>query len=153
MSVLFGGISPQPSRSPVSRYAVSNPLRRVGGIRLLTYTLPEPLRALVVQGLRRPPRFDGNIVPFAIQSLHRCGVSSADLANASQRGKAAFVHAEVQIARRMVEAPQGSINRGTRNALLLAQGVELRRLYLALAAQIGQHAALALFQQALNALG
>jgi hypothetical protein len=151
MTLLFGGSSQQP-QPPVSRYAVSNPLRRDSGIRLLVFTLPDPLRALVVPAMRRPPLFDGSRVPFALQSLYRCRMSDEEVVNLSQRGKASLVRAEVEVARRTIEAPRSGIARGTRNRLLMEQGVELRRLYLALSAQIGEAGALAVFQQALQAM-
>src|SRR5690348_4707837 len=99
MAMLFGGHSSQPSQPqpPVSRYAVSNPLCREGGIRLLTYNLPNPLRALVVRAMRRHPLFDGSVVPFALQSLYRRRFSDEELANLSLRGKAALVQTEVDI--------------------------------------------------------
>ena len=154
MAVFFGGSSPRPSQPqpPISRYAVSNPLRREGGIRLLTFTLPDPLRVLVVRAMRRHPRFDGSIVPFALQNLYRRRLSDEALANLSQRSKASLVQTEVEVSRRTIEAPRSDISRGTRNALLIQQGAELRRLYLALAMQIGEAGALAVFQQALNAM-
>lgn len=155
MAVLFGGSSSQPSQPqpPVSRYAVSNPLRREGGIRLLTYSLPDPLRALVKCAMRRPPHLDDEIAPFALQNLYRRRFSDADLANLSTRGKAALVQTEVEVSRRTLEASRSSVSRGTRNALLMQQGAELRRLYLALCADIGETGALAIFQHALNAMG
>jgi hypothetical protein len=124
-------------------------LRREEGIRLLTFTLPDPLRVLVVRAMRRPPRFDGSIVPFALQNLYRRRLSDEELANFSQRGKASLVKTEVEVSRRTIEAPRSEISRGTRNALLMQQGAELRRLYLALCAQIGEAGALAVFQHAL----
>jgi hypothetical protein len=150
MALLVGKSSPQPSRPPVSRYKYTNPLRRDGGLRLLTYALPEPLRSLVMDTLRRPPLFDGKVVSFAVQNLYRARPSSAALASMSQHGKATFVRIEVEVARRIVEAPQDSIDRGLRNALLMAQSLELGRLYLALLAQCGEMSALAIFQQALE---
>ena len=112
MSVLVGKMPPQPSRPPVSRYRYTTPLRREWGIRLLTYTLPERLRVLVGRGLRRQPLFDGTIIAFALPSLYREHLSDDSLARMSQRGKATFVQVEVEVARRIVEAPQDSITRG-----------------------------------------
>jgi len=64
-----------------------------------------------------------------------------------------LIFTELEVTRRTIEAPLASISRVTRNTLLVAQGVELRRLYFALAAQIGQAGALAVFQRVLEAMG
>ncbi|HEY7348635.1 MAG TPA: hypothetical protein VH599_10005 [Ktedonobacterales bacterium] len=148
-----GGFPPPPPRPPFGRYRFSNPLRREYGIRLLTLTLPEPLRLVLTRALRRPPLFDGQQTPLAVQSAHCRRLNDAELARASQQTKSTLVLTEVEVTRRTLEAPLGSISRMTRNTLLIAQGVQLRRLYLALVAQLGQAAALAVFQQALEAVG
>jgi hypothetical protein len=153
MSQFFGvPTSPLP-RVPSTRYLTTNPLRREQGIRLLTYTLPEPLRVVLIRALRRPPLFDGQHVALAVQSVHRSHPDDDSLARASLTTLIAFVLTEAEVTRRTVEAPITSVKPVTRNVLLVAQGAVLRRLYLALVAQIGQAGALAVFQQALEAGG
>ena len=151
---LFYGVPSSPlPRTPATRCLSTNPLRREQGIRLLTYNLPEPLRCVLMRGLRRPPIFDGQHTELAIQNVFRRRLSDADLANISQTAKGMFIFTELEVTRRTIEAPLARISRVTRNTLLVSQGVELRRLYFALGAQIGQAGALAVFQYVLDAIG
>ena len=57
---------------------------------------------------------------------------------------------ELEVSRRVVEAPLASISRETRNKLLAAQGQYLQYVYVALARQVGEEAAQASFQQAVE---
>ncbi len=58
MALLTG--FPKPPSYPSGRYTHTNPLRREFGLRLLSETLPEPLRTSLIRAWRRPARFDGN---------------------------------------------------------------------------------------------
>jgi hypothetical protein len=153
MNIIYGVPSSPLPRTPATRYLSTNPLRREQGIRLLTYTLPEPLRVVLMRGLRRPPLFDGQRTELALQTVYRQRLSDEGLASASLMTRSALVLTELEVTRRTIEAPLASISRVTRNALLVAQGAELRRLYFALVAQIGPAAALAVFQRGLDAIG
>ncbi|HLW00192.1 MAG TPA: hypothetical protein VKT82_16105 [Ktedonobacterales bacterium] len=142
MAFLMG--QPKAPSYPSGRYIHTNPLRREGGLRLLTQDLPEPLRWAIIRAWRQPVHFDGN---EAIQSVHRQRPDDAQLARATPRSILLLAFVEMEVARRVVEAPQASILPATRNNLLLVQGVYLRRLYLALARHIGEATALAEFQR------
>jgi hypothetical protein len=144
--------SPLP-RTPATRYLSTNPLRREQGIRLLTYALPEPLRALLIHALRRPPRGVDEASPLIVQAAYRSLIIDADFANVTMTGMQGLTQVVLEATRRTIEAPMSSISRVTRNTLLVTHGNELRRLYLALCAQIGQGAALCVFQHALDAVG
>ncbi len=144
MAFLIG--QPKATAYPSGRYTHTNPLRREAGLRLLTESLPEPLRWAIVRAWRRPAHYDGN---EAIQSVHRQRPDDAHLARATPRGLALLTLTEMEVSRRIVEAPQASILPVTRNTLLLDQGAYLRRLYVALAWQIGEASALAEFQRLL----
>jgi hypothetical protein len=145
--------TPPPPSPHSGRYACSNPLRRERHLRLLTCNQPEPLRRVLLAGLRRPPLFTSEQTPFAIQSLHRHRPSDIQVAQAHLATLCGFTLTELEVTRRLVEAPLASISRLTRNTGLVAQGAELRRLYLALAAQIGEGGALATFQALLAQVG
>jgi hypothetical protein len=141
--------SPRPPSFPSGRYTRTNPLRREFGLRLLTESLPEPLRACIIPAWRRPARFDGN---EAIPSLHRQRPDLAQLFGQPPRLLGLLAFTELEVSRRVVEAPLASISRDTRNKLLAAQGLYLQQVYLALARQVGEAAALASFQQAVEAV-
>lgn len=134
---------------PSGRYTHTNPQRREFGLRLLSEALPEPLRMGLIRAWRRPPRFDGK---EAIQSLHRQHPDDAQLFGISPRLLGVMALTELEVARRVVEAPLVSISRETRNRLLADQGRYLWRIYQALARQIGEAAALAVFQQEVDAV-
>ncbi|HLV98510.1 MAG TPA: hypothetical protein VKT82_07500 [Ktedonobacterales bacterium] len=144
---LLTGFSKPPSY-PSGRYTRTNPLRREFGLRLLAEPLPEPLRTNLVRAWRRPPRFDGN---EAIQSLHRQRPEQARLFGMPPRALSLLTLTELEVARRVVEAPLVSISRETRNKLLAAQGVYFQYLYVALARQVGEAAALSEFERLLLA--
>jgi hypothetical protein len=121
---------------------------------LLTCNLPEPLRAALVRALRRPPRFQGEKTPLAVQSGRRLRPDEGQLAKATLQTKCTLVLTELEVTWRVLEAPLGSISRMTRNTLLVSQGAYLRRLYLALVEQLGDVGlALTEFQRALDAIG
>ena len=145
--------APTPPSPSADRYAVSNPLRREYGLHLLTCTLPDPLRRVLLAGLRRPPRFTGEHTPLAVQSLHRRRPSDGQLAQAHLATLGGFTLTELEVTRRLLEAPTRSMTRLTRHALLVAQGAELRRLYGALVARLGEAGALATFQALLAEVG
>ncbi len=147
MALLAG--FPKPPSYPSGRYTHTNPLRREFGLRLLCDPLPEALRACIIPAWRRPARFDGN---EAIQSLHRQRPDQARLFAVPPRALALLALTELEVSRRVVEAPLASISRETRNKLLAAQGSYLQQLYTALARQVGEAAALASFQQAVASM-
>jgi hypothetical protein len=128
---------------PSGRYTRTNPLRREAGLRLLTESLPEPLRWGIIRAWRRPASFDGN---EAIQNLHRQRPAEDSLPMLRPQMLGLFTLTELEVSRRVVEAPLASISRVTRDSLLRAQGMYLRSLYLAFVAQLGSaEAALAEF--------
>ncbi len=128
------------SADRADRYARTDPLRREFGLRLLFEPLPEPLRTRLIRAWRRPVRYDG---AQAIQSLHRPRPDEAALAALSVGLLGVMALTELEAARRVVETPRAAISRDTRNKLLAAQGVALRRLYDALATRLGEDGALA----------
>ena len=147
MALLAG--FPKAPAIPSGRYTHTNPLRREGGLRLLTEHLPEPLRWDIIRAWRHPSlRSSMHPVP-ELPSAHRQRPAEASLPGRPPRMLAFFALVEFDMSRRLVEAPQASILPATRNALLTAQGCYLRQVYLALAQQIGAAAALAEFQRLL----
>ena len=128
------------------RYARTDPLRREFGLRLLTESLPEPLRTSLIRAWRRPARFDGN---QAIQSVHRQRPDPASFTVLTPALIGVISLTEMEASRRVVETPRASISRETHNKLLRAQGAYLHCLYAALAAQLGEAGALAEFERLL----
>ena len=142
------GGPPKPPSFPSGRYTRTNPLRREFGLRLLTDALPEPLRTNLIRAWRRPPRFDGN---EAIQTLHRQRPDQARLFSVPPRALGLITLTELEVSRRVVEAPLASISRETRNTLLASQGLYLQQVYVALARQVGEAAAQTEFERLLIA--
>ena len=142
-------VCPIPRRFPRTATPARIPLRREFGLRLLSEALPEPLRTGLIRAWRRPPRFDGK---EAIQSLHRQRPDDAQLFGISPRLLGVIALTELEVSRRVVEAPLVSISRETRNRLLADQGRYLWRIYQALARQIGEAAAQVVFQQEVDAV-
>ncbi len=139
---------PNPSY-PSGRYTRTNPLRREFGLRLLSEPLPEPLRTSLIRAWRRPAHYDGK---EAIQNLHRQRPAEASLPTMHARVLGWLTLTELEVSRRVVEAPAISISRETRNRLLISQGQYLQALYAALSVQLGSaEAALAHFLHLLNA--
>jgi hypothetical protein len=136
--------SPRPF--PSGRYHKTNPLRRLFGLRLLAEALPEPLRASLIHAWMLPGRYDGNqAIPGREcqrppqERLPFLPLSLLDI----------FTLIELEIGRRIVEIPRTEITREERNRLLREQAAYLRSLYNALAAQLGEAAALAAFERSL----
>jgi len=147
---IIGGPRKPPS-FPSGRYTLTNPLRREYGLRLLTATLPEPLRALILAAWRRPYLFSGQETPLAVQSAQR---QRPDIAGANAQTICWVTLTELEVTRCALEAPIASISRVTRNTLLVAQGAYLRLLYAALVIQLGSiEAALAEFGRLLLKVG
>ena len=134
---------PLPSPFPSGRYTRTDPLRREFGLRLLSEPLPEPLRPLLIRPWRRPRPYDGK---QALESLHRQRPDEASLSLLPPGLLGVITLTELEASRRVVETPRTSISRDTRNRLLRAQGVYLRCMYAALAAHIGEAAAVAEFE-------
>ncbi len=144
MALVFG--PPPPPRFPSGRYTQTNPLRREYGLRLLTGSLPEPLRTRLIRAWRRPASFDGKETLLALQSARRPHPTERQLAQATLQMTRALTLTELEVSRRLVEAPIASISRTTRHTLLEAQGAYLRQLYNALVVHLGSaEAALAEF--------
>lgn len=135
---------PQTALFPTGRRAHSDPLRRLFGLRLLAESLPDPLRTALIRAWQFPARFDGK---QAIQSRHRQRPDEASLSFFPPSLLGVMTMIELEVARRIVETPRTEITRETRNALLSAQAAYLGSLYAALAAQLGEAAALAEFQR------
>ncbi|HEY7356208.1 MAG TPA: hypothetical protein VH590_07065 [Ktedonobacterales bacterium] len=151
MALLSG--TPRPPSFPAGRYTHTNPLRREAGLRLLTEPLPEPLRWAIIRAWRRPPR---PVHPLAAPEAPRPHRQRPD--EASLPGKPPYLLGllslvELEMGRRIVEAPLASMSRETRNRLLSAQGSYLLALYMALAWQVGDAAALAEFQRLIPNVG
>ena len=149
---LFGGPRKPPS-FPSGRYTLTNPLRREYGLRLLTGTLPDPLRALILAAWRRPYLFTGQETPLAVQSTRRQRPDEGTIACATVQTLGWVTLTELEVSRRVLEAPMASISRMTRNTILIAQGAYLRLLYAALVRQMGEAAALAEFGRLLQRVG
>ncbi|HEY7349749.1 MAG TPA: hypothetical protein VH599_15645 [Ktedonobacterales bacterium] len=150
---ILAGPPPRPP-FPSGRYTRSNPLRREAGLRLLTAALPEPLRRVIVTTWRRPSLFNGEQTPLAVQSGLRQRPGEAQLAQATFQTTCVFILTELEVTRRVLEAPLASISRMTRNTLLVAQGAYLRLLFAALVVQLGSiEAALAEFQRLIVGVG
>jgi hypothetical protein len=139
----------KPSAFPSGRYTHTDPLRREFGLLLLTETLPEPLRSILIRAWRKPRRFDGN---QAIQSLHRQRTPEAAFPFLPPARLAWIVLIELEVSRRVVETSRTEIKREERNALLISQGAYLSCLHAALSAKIGEAAALAEFERLLLAV-
>jgi hypothetical protein len=149
MAFLTG--SPKSPPFPSGRYNSTNPLRRYAGLRLLTEPLPERLRWTIRRAWRQPSRFEVGMT--ALPRLHRQRPAEVYLVLATPNRLALLVVTELEVSRRVVEAPQVSLKPEERNNLLFAQGLYLLRLYEALARQVGEAAALAIFEQAIEAVG
>ncbi|HEU5368645.1 MAG TPA: hypothetical protein VFU69_09280 [Ktedonobacterales bacterium] len=149
MAILMG--SPKPSSFPSGRYERTNPLRRYAGLRLLSEPLPERLRWAIIRAWRQPSYFEVGMT--ALPGLHRQRPGEAQIISANVHRIALFFLTELEVSRRVVEAPQVSIKPEERNRLLSAQGAYLRRLYVALARQVGTEHALAICEQAIEAVG
>ena len=145
MALLTG--SPKPPSFPSGRYVHTNPLRREAGLRLLTEPLPEPLRWAIIRAWRRPNCFVGPLSAPEPPSLHRQRPAEASLPFKSAYTLDWIALVELEVGRRLVEAPKASMSPVTRNRLLSAQGAYLRQVYTALAAQVGEPAALGAFQR------
>jgi hypothetical protein len=146
MTCYPSGFSPDPRRFPSGRYHHTDPLRREFGLRLLAEPLPEPLGLALIRAWRRPARYDGN---QAIQSLERQRLPEESLPFLPP-GRLAWVSfMELGVSRRVVETARTQIKREERNALLRSQGAYLKRLYMALADQLGEANALAEFERLL----
>jgi len=116
--------APAGAAARTGRYAVSNPLRREAGLRLLTANLPAGLRRVLLGGLRHPP--------LAVQSAQRQRLTDTALAHASAQTLLWYTLTELEVTRRVLEAPGTSLTRLARKTLLVEQGASLRRLYAAL---------------------
>ncbi|HEU5369112.1 MAG TPA: hypothetical protein VFU69_11635 [Ktedonobacterales bacterium] len=149
MALLMG--SPKPPTFPSGRYERTNPLRRYGGLRLLSEPLPEPLRWAIIRFWRHPSYFEVGMT--ALPSLHRQRPGEALLAQAGVHRIALLFLTELEVSRRVVEAPQVSLKPEERNRLINEQGVYLRRLYVALARLVGTEHAPAICEQAIEAVG
>ena len=151
MALLAG--FPKAPAIPSGRYTHTNPLRREGGLRLLTEHLPEPLRWDIIRAWRHPSlRSSMHPVP-ELPTEQRQRPAEASLPGRPPRMLAFFALVEFDMSRRLVEAPQASILPATRNSMLSAQGAYLLRLYVALARQIGEAAALAEFLRLVASVG
>ena len=106
------------------------------------------LRSGLIRVWPRPPRFDGNEV---IQHLHLQRPDQAQLFGMRPRALAPLALTELEVSRRVVEAPRACISRETRNKLLAAQDIYLQYLYAALMRQPGEAAALSEFGRLLAA--
>lgn len=146
---------PTPRRStyPSGRYTRTNPLRREHGLRVLSEYLPEALRWVLIRAWRRPGAYSHPAYTPELPSPHRQRPDAASLWGIPPHILVYKTLTELEMARRLVEAPQASIQPVLRNTMLSSQSVYLRRLYDALAEQVGEDAALAEFAGLLLAVG
>ncbi len=137
---------PRPAPRPLlaSRYAKLNPLLRWFNLQTLAEPLPAPLRACLIHAWQHPGRYNGQ---QAIQSRERQRPSEEDLSYLPAWRLDTIAHIELQVGRRIVEVPRSEIPSTTRNYLLREQGVYLAHIYQALAAQLGEAEAQAVFAQ------
>ena len=149
---MFGGL-PQPPSHPSDRYTRTNPLRREGGLRLLTGNLPEPLRWAIIAAWRRPNPFPNAAYAPELPSPRRQRPHPSSLFGKPPRILGYLALIELELARRLVEAPQASMAPALRNTMLFEAGLYLGQVYLALAEQIGEPAALAEFKRLLPEVG
>lgn len=149
MTLLSG--TPKPPSFPSGRYVHTNPLRREAGLRQLTEALPERLRWAIIRAWRRPPRPLHPLAAPELPSAHRQRPSEASLPGKPPYLLGLIALVELEMGRRVVEAPLASISPVARNRLLAEQGAYLRQVYAALAWQVGAEQALAeLERQALS---
>ncbi len=141
---------PHRSPFPSGRYTRTNPLLREFALGRLTELLPGAVRSAIITTFRQRIRYDGN---EAIQNLHRQRPGRGQLFATPPRLLWLYVRTELEVSRRVVEAPLARLSRETRNALLDAQATYLHDIYEALAWQLGDDTAQALFQEAVKALG
>ena len=141
--------SSRPPSFPSGRYAHTNPLRREAGLRLLTESLPEALRWAIIRAWRRPNRFVSAVASSEVPSAHRQRPSEASLPAKTPYTLGLIALVELDVSQKVVEAPLASMPPVARNRLLSAQGAYLGGVYAALAAQVGESAALAEFERLL----
>ncbi|HEU5369614.1 MAG TPA: hypothetical protein VFU69_14165 [Ktedonobacterales bacterium] len=151
MAFLMG--SPKPSSFPSGRYTHTNPLRRWEGLRVFSAYLPEALRWAVIRAWREALPPPSRLSAPELPSRHRQRPSEASLPYRHPQALSLIGLIELEMSRRAIEAPRESLTRVERNAMLASQGAYVREVYLALAAQIGEAAALAVFRQALETVG
>ena len=124
---------PNPSY-PSGRYTRTNPLRREFGLRLLTESLLSRCApASSAPGVGLP-------TSMAKKPSRTCTASAPPkpaYPSVNPRLLGLITLAELEVSRRVVEAPLASISRVTRNKLLASQGAYLNALYAALAIQLG----------------
>jgi hypothetical protein len=141
----------QPPTFPSGRYKHTNPLRRLAGLRVLTEPLPEPLRRAIRRAWRWPGYFEVGMT--ALPSPHRQRPGAAEVAFAHPGRILLLAQVEMEVSRRVVEAPRVSLTPAERDSLLTQQGRYLHLLYVSLARQIGDAAALAEFERLLLRVG
>jgi hypothetical protein len=149
MAFLTG--SSHPPTFPSGRYTYTNPLRREAGLRLLTGPLPERLRWAIIHTWRHPSPFEVGMT--ALPHLHRQRPDEARLLQASPSLIVVIALTEMEVSRRVVEAPQVNLKPAERDSLLFAQGQYLGWLYAVLARQVGEAAALAEFERLVLQVG
>ena len=147
MAMLAG--FPKSPAIPSGRYTTTNPLRCEGGLRLLTEHLPDSLRWAILRAWRRPSLRSSLLPAREVPSAHRQRPAEASLPGTPPRLLAFIALVELDVARRLVEAPLASILPTTRHTLLSAQSRYLQQVSVALARQIGEAATLAEFQRLL----
>ncbi|HEY7356720.1 MAG TPA: hypothetical protein VH590_09650, partial [Ktedonobacterales bacterium] len=118
---------------------------------VLTTYLPEALSWAVIRAWRQPSYFEVGMTALPSPSRQRPG--DAVIARAAPGVIAFITLTEMEVSRRVVEAPQVSLTAGERDTLLIAQSLYLRLLYEALARQVGEVAALAEFERLLLSVG
>ncbi len=131
-------VQPRAFLFPSGRYTRMNPLCRWFNLHLLAEPLPEPLRSNLIHAWMHPGRYNGN---QALNGLHRQRYEEDILPFLPPWKLANIAQIELEVSRRIVEAPRQEITEQERSALLRSQGVYLRAVYAALAARLGGAAA------------
>src|SRR5579862_4536391 len=112
---------PQAPVPPSGRYTRTKPLRREHGLRLLTASLPEPLRCILLCAWRRPGQYWS--VDQDWPHPYRQRPDDAFLLSKPPRTLGYLAVVELELARRLVEAPQASIWPTVRNTMPKEQGM------------------------------
>ncbi len=137
---------PRPRPFPTGRYARMNPPLRWCSLQVLAASLPDPLRAALISAWQHPGRFDGNQA-IPTRNSQRPPENTLPCLPPSLLGTYTLI--ELEVGRRIVEVPKTEISQQERSRLLRAQAAYLRALYVALARQLGEAAALAEFERLL----
>ncbi len=141
---------PQPRPLLASRYAKTDPLRRLFGLLLLIEPLPAPAALVLLRAWMYPPHFTAEPAIPTTRERQRLPLDVLPDLPAWRLDMMAWI--ELQVGRRIVEVSRTAITREERNHLLREQGVYLAHIYHALVSQLGEAAAQEVFAQHVQAV-